>query len=66
MINYLVKGNRKMSFAKKLTDAQMRLARRIEKAGLTTISQAVKAFERQETEKINAWKKQLAELENKD
>jgi len=55
-----------MSFAKKLTDAQMRLARRIEKAGLTTISQAVKAFERQETEKINAWKKQLAELENKD
>jgi hypothetical protein len=54
-----------MSYSKKITDAQFRLARRFEEAGLTTISQAVKAFERRENEKIEAWKKQLAEKENK-
>lgn len=51
-----------MTYGKKLTEAQMALARRFEKAGLTTISQAVKAFERQEGYKIEAWKKELARL----
>ena len=47
----------------KLTDAQFKLARKFEAAGLTTISQAVKAFERGENERIDEWKKQLAEKE---
>lgn len=45
--------------ASTLTDAQERLARAIERAGLTTISQARKAFERGETEKIEDWKRAL-------
>lgn len=49
-----------MAFAA-LTDAQMRLARAFETAGLCSISQAVKAFERRDNERIVAWKKQLAE-----
>lgn len=44
-----------------VTAAQMAEARRFEKAGLTTISQAVKAFERGETARINAWRKALKE-----
>lgn len=48
-------------FGSKLSDAQMSLARKFESAGLCSISQAVKAFERGETEKIAAWKKALAE-----
>ena len=47
-------------FAKNLTDAQFKLARRIEAAGLATLSQAVKAIERNETAKIEAWKAALA------
>ena len=50
-------------FGVRLTDAQMRLARRFERAGLTTISQAVKAFERNDNARIAEWKRQLAELE---
>jgi len=50
-------------FGKSLSNAQIALARRIEAAGLTTYSQAVKAFERGETTRINEWKRQLAELE---
>ena len=46
-------------FGKTLTPAQMALARKFEAAGITSISQAVKAFERREDEKIEAWKKQL-------
>lgn len=50
-----------MSNATKLTDKQFELARAFERAGLCSISQAVKAFERKENDKIEAWKKQLAE-----
>ena len=52
-------------FASKLTDSQMRLARRFEAAGLTTISQAVKTFERNETKRIEEWKRHLAKIEAK-
>jgi hypothetical protein len=47
-------------FAAKLTDTQFALARKIEAAGLASISQAVKAMERGDTAKVNEWKKQLA------
>jgi hypothetical protein len=47
-------------FAAKLSNAQMTEARKFEAAGLTTISQAVKAFERGETSRINAWRAALA------
>lgn len=49
---------------KQLTDAQERLARAIEAAGLATISQARKAFERGENDRIEEWKRQLAESRN--
>lgn len=48
-------------FGSKLTDAQFALARAFEAAGLTTISQAVKAFERRDNARIEEWKRQLAE-----
>lgn len=48
-----------MAFAKKLSNAQMQLARAFERAGLCSISQAVKAFERGESAKIEEWKKRL-------
>ena len=48
-------------FASKLTDAQFKLAREFERANLTTISQAVKAFECDDRAQIDLWKKQLAE-----
>jgi hypothetical protein len=51
-------------FASKLTDKQFALARAFEKAGLTSISQAVKAFERHDNESIEAWKKALYEKHN--
>jgi hypothetical protein len=51
-------------FASKLTNAQYAEARKFESAGLTSISQAVKAFERGETSRINEWRKQLAEKQN--
>jgi len=47
-------------FAAKLTNAEYAEARKFEAAGLTSISQAVKAFERGNTEQINEWRKQLA------
>jgi hypothetical protein len=47
-------------FAAKLTNAQYAEARKFEAAGLTSISQAVKAFERGETSRIAEWRKQLA------
>lgn len=50
-------------FGAGLSDAQFRLARRFQKAGLTSISQAVKAFERYDDERIEEWKKQLAEID---
>lgn len=42
-------------FAQKLTNREFETARAFEAAGLTTISQAVKAFEREEIEKIRTW-----------
>lgn len=50
-------------FGEGVSDADYRLARKFEAAGLTTISQAVKAFQRGETDRINEWKRQLAEQE---
>ena len=49
-------------FAATLTNTECRLARTIEAAGLTTYSQVVKAIERGETEKIEAWQAALAAL----
>jgi len=51
-------------FGNKLSQGQMEMARAFEAARLTTISQAVKAFERGETSRINEWKRQLAEKQN--
>lgn len=50
-------------FASTLTNAQYAECRKFEAAGLTSISQAVKAFERGETDRINEWRKQLKERE---
>lgn len=48
-----------------LTDKQFKLARAFERAGLCSISQAVKAFERHDDAAIELWKKQLAEWQKK-
>ena len=52
-------------FASTLSNSQIDLARKFEAAGLTTYSQAVKAFERNETTRIDEWKRQLTEVETK-
>lgn len=52
-----------MAFAAKLSAAQIQLARRIERAGLASYSQAVKAFERRENARITEWKAALAAQE---
>lgn len=46
-------------FGQGVSDAQARLARDFEAAGLTTYSQAIKAFQRGEESRISEWKKQL-------
>lgn len=51
--------------AASLTNAQVALARKIEAAGITSYSQAVKAFERGENEKIEAWKAELTKRNSK-
>jgi len=43
-------------FALTLTNAEYAECKRFEAAGLTSLSQAVKAFERDETAKIEAWR----------
>jgi ABC-type Fe3+ transport system substrate-binding protein len=48
-------------FGQGVTDKQLALARQFERAGLTSYSQAVKAFQRQDNQQIEEWKKQLAE-----
>ena len=53
-------------FAAKLTDRQYELARAFERAGLCSISQAVKAFERREDDKIESWKRQLSHSQKKE
>ena len=50
-------------FGSTLSNSQIQLARRIEAAGLTTYSQAVKAMERNETRRLEEWKRQLDEKE---
>ena len=42
-----------------ISNSDFALARSFEAAGLTTISQAVKAFERNDVVKINEWKRLL-------
>lgn len=46
-------------FGAGLSDAQVQLARRFAAAGLTSYSQAIKAFQRRDDEQIAAWKSQL-------
>jgi hypothetical protein len=47
-----------------VTDAQLRLARRISQAGLgVSYSQAIKAFQRRQDERIEEWKRMMAEKE---
>ena len=46
-------------FGASLSEPQMKLARRFQEAGLTTISQAVKAFEERNNEQIRKWKELL-------
>lgn len=45
--------------SKALSNRQYELARAFERAGITTYSQAVKAFNRQDDAQIAEWKKQL-------
>ena len=52
-------------FAASLSNAEYAEARKFEAAGLASISQAVKAFERGETSRINEWRRQLAEKASK-
>lgn len=47
-------------FAVSLTREDIRLARAIEAAGLASYSQAVKAIERQDDEKLAAWQAALS------
>lgn len=52
-------------FAASLSNAEYAECRKFEAAGLTTLSQAVKAFEREDTQKLNAWRAALkAKAEN--
>ena len=46
-------------FAATLINAEIRFARKVEAAGLASYSQAVKAIERQEEEKLEAWRQDL-------
>lgn len=46
-------------FAASLSNAEFAECRKFEAAGLTTLSQAVKAFERGETSRINEWRAAL-------
>lgn len=46
-------------FAVGLSDAQMKLARRMQEAGLDTISQIVKSFERHDDARISELKEKL-------
>ena len=46
-------------FAATFTNSQLRFARAVEAAGLTTYSQAVKAIEREDKEKLDTWRQAL-------
>ena len=51
-------------FGQGVSDAQIALARRFEAAGLTTYSQAVKAFQNRDNERIAAWKAAITAKSN--
>ena len=46
-------------FAATLTNAEIRFARKVEAAGLASYSQAVKAIEREDKEKLDTWRQAL-------
>ena len=50
-------------FASTLTSSQIAEAREFEAAGITTYSQAVKAFERKEWNNIQTWREMLRQSE---
>lgn len=50
-------------FGSGVTDGQYRLARRFERAGVCTLSQAIKAFQRGDERSIARWKIELAQRE---
>jgi hypothetical protein len=53
-------GEKEMAkFGQGVSNAQATLARKFEAAGLTSYSQAIKAFQRGEESRINEWKRQL-------
>jgi hypothetical protein len=45
-----------------VSDAQVQLARKFEQAGLTTYTQAIKAFQRRDEQQIEEWKQQLRSI----
>jgi hypothetical protein len=47
-------------FGEGVSEAQARLARRFEAAGLCSYSQAIKAFQRRDNTQIEKWKRQLS------
>ena len=51
------------NFAQRLTNSEWKEAREFEAMGLTTISQAVKAFERNDTNQLNTWRRMVDEVE---
>lgn len=51
------------NWSKGVTNRQIAFCRQVEAAGLDTYSQAVKAFQRNETGRIKAWEEALAKLE---
>lgn len=53
-------------FAANLSESQMKLARRMQEAGLDTISQIVKAFERHDDKRIAELKEQLKAHDEKN
>ena len=48
-------------FGEGVSSQQIALARRFEAAGLTSYSQAIKAFTKRDDTKIEEWKKELRE-----
>jgi len=56
----------KKSFGSSLSEKQFALARAFERAGLTTISQSVKAFERHNDAQIAIWKAELKKRQNQN
>lgn len=49
------------TFGSGVTDAQRALARKFEQHGITSYSQAIKAFQNRDNARIQAWKQALSE-----